>query len=101
MTKDVSKWQPLVKAGREAPTLRLEREADVLKPTSSLAGLTGSLQPQSAMERDIQAMLQAAGAVSGSKVEAAEEALALKVHIGHACCSACGQSNDVSWGTAV
>ena len=78
-TEEVSKWQAIVKANREAPTLHLNEGREPPKPASSIAALAANFQPQTAMEKDIEAMLQAAGAGSASKVEEGEEALALKV----------------------
>ena len=78
-TEEVTKWQPIVKANREAPTLHLNQVKDGPQRASSIAALTASFKPQTDMEKDIEAMLRAAGAGTSSKVEEGEEALALKV----------------------
>ena len=59
-SKDVSKWQPIVKANREAPTLRFSDGREEL-PGSSTAALAATHQPASQMEREI------AGATPGLK----------------------------------
>ena len=79
-SKDVTKWQAQVKANREAPTLDLtKQQREGPKGPNSLASLAAAFKPQSAMEQEIAAMLQAAGAGSDQQVEAAEEALVAQV----------------------
>ncbi|KAK9827643.1 hypothetical protein WJX81_002537 [Elliptochloris bilobata] len=76
--EEVSKWQPLVKAHREAPTLSfLAGHGDAGRPTTT-AALVASQAPADGMEAQVAALLVAAGADSGAAVEKAEEALALK-----------------------
>ncbi|KAK9812342.1 hypothetical protein WJX73_003829 [Symbiochloris irregularis] len=74
-TEEVSKWQDLVKANREAPTLdlaKLQQRGGPQAP-STIASMTAGFKPQSEMEKDIEAMLLAAQAAAGDKSEEAEE----------------------------
>ena len=83
-TEDVGKWGALVKRNREAPTLDLTAASKGPQRATTIAALNAGFKAQSAMERDIEAMLQAAGAGSSRAIEEAEEALALKVCGGRA-----------------
>ena len=78
-TKDVSKWQSIVKANREAPTLRFAAGNEDVPRTSTTGALIAKFQPSRDFEKEIAAMLAAAGAHNEQAVQEAEEALALKV----------------------
>eukprot|EP00873_Tetraselmis_striata_P003871 jgi/Tetstr1/424135/TSEL_014744.t1 len=77
--RDVTKWQPLVKANREAPTLKFDGPRDSLpRAAVSTASLAATFRPATGLEEEVAAMLEAAGASDGRAVEETEEALALK-----------------------
>ena len=78
-TKDVSKWQSIVKANREAPTLKFAAGNKDVPRTSTTGALIAKFQPSRDFEKEIAAMLAAAGAHNEQAVQEAEEALALKV----------------------
>ena len=78
-TKDVSKWQSIVKANREAPTLKFAAGNEDVPRTSTTGALIAKFQPSRDFEKEIAAMLAAAGAHNEQAVQEAEEALALKV----------------------
>ena len=78
-TKDVSKWQSIVKANREAPTLKFATGNEDVPRTSTTGALIAKFQPSRGFEKEIAAMLAAAGADNEQAVQEAEEALALKV----------------------
>lgn len=78
-TKDVTKWQNIVKANREAPTLKFATGREEVQRTSTTAALTAKFAPARDFEREIASMLEAAGAHNEQAVQEAEEALALKV----------------------
>lgn len=78
-TKDVSKWQSIVKANREAATLKFATGCEDVQRTSTTAALTAKFAPARDFEREIAGMLEAAGAHNEAAVQEAEEALALKV----------------------
>ena len=78
-TKDVSKWQSIVKANREAPTLRFAAGNEDVPRTSTTGALIAKFRPSRDFEKEIAAMLAAAGAHNEQAVQEAEEALALKV----------------------
>ncbi|BDA46715.1 probable U3 small nucleolar RNA-associated protein 14 homolog A [Coccomyxa sp. Obi] len=77
-TKDVTKWQSIVKANREAPTLKFATGREDVQRTSTTAALTAKFAPARDFEREIASMLEAAGAHNEQAVQEAEEALALK-----------------------
>ena len=75
----MTKWQQIVKANREAPTLRFERPGESLpRAAVSTASLAASFKPETDLEAEVAELLKAAGAHDGKAVEEAEEALALK-----------------------
>ena len=78
--RDVTKWTPIVRANREAPTLVFTAPRNDVPRTTTTAALTSKFQPSSGgMEAEVAAMLTAAGISSDRGVEDAEEALALQV----------------------
>ena len=78
--RDVTKWTPIVRANREAPTLVFTAPRNDVPRTTTTAALTSKFQPSSGgMEAEVAAMLTAAGISSDKGVEDAEEALALQV----------------------
>ena len=81
--EDITKWQPLVKANREAPTLEFKSGRDDVARSNSTAALAAKFVPGNDMEEQIAELLRAAGAHSGEAVEEAEEALALQVGVGY------------------
>lgn len=70
-----------MQANREAPTLRFTAATGEAGRASTTAALTAQFTPASTMEEEVAALLAGAGAHSGSAVEEAEEALAMKVCI--------------------
>jgi U3 small nucleolar RNA-associated protein 14 len=76
--KDVAKWIPLVKANREAPTLRFAADRAAVPRTASVAALAARHAPETAMEAEVAALLEAAGAHTARAVAEAERALAAK-----------------------
>ncbi|KAK9806336.1 hypothetical protein WJX72_010623 [[Myrmecia] bisecta] len=76
--KEVTKWQPVVKANREAPTIRFTSGREDIPKTNTTAAMASSFKPETDMEAEVAALLQAAGAHTGEAVEQQEEALALK-----------------------
>lgn len=78
-SKDVTKWQAMVKANREAPTLAFSKPRGAAGPATTTAALTAQFQPETDMEAQVAAMLRAAGVDSGKAVQDGEDALALKV----------------------
>ena len=81
--KDVTKWQSIVKANREAPTLKFASGNEDVPRTSSTSALTAKFAPSQDYEKEIAAMLEAAGAHNEKAVQESEEALALKVSPTH------------------
>lgn len=77
--KDVSKWQAIVKANREAPTLKFASGNEDVPRTSTTGALIAKFEPARDFEKEIAAMLEAAGAHNEQAVQEAEEVLALKV----------------------
>ncbi|GLC47246.1 hypothetical protein PLESTF_000895000 [Pleodorina starrii] len=78
--EDVTKWQSIVKANREAPTLRLVSGRNEVSRVSTTAALVAQHVPSAdnALEAEVAALLEAAGADSTKAIEEAEEQLALK-----------------------
>ena len=72
-------------ANREAPTLAFSKPRGGAAKATTTAALTAQLLPETDMEAEVAAMLQAAGVHSGKAVEEAEDALALKVGRLHKC----------------
>mmetsp|Transcript_37964 Transcript_37964/g.96008 ORF Transcript_37964/g.96008 Transcript_37964/m.96008 type:complete len:1095 (-) Transcript_37964:202-3486(-) len=77
-SKDVAKWQPLVKANREAPSLAFTAARDEVPRVNTTAALVAGHTPEEGMEAEVAALLQAAGAASAHAVAATEEALGAK-----------------------
>jgi hypothetical protein len=75
----VTKWQPIVKANREAPTLKFATGREDVPRTTTTAALTAKFAPSREFEKQIAELLQAGGAHNEQAVQEAEEALALKV----------------------
>lgn len=76
--KDITKWVPVVKAHREAPTLHFKADVSAVPRTVTTASLAAKHEPETAMEAEVAALLQAAGAQTAVAVAEAEEALAMK-----------------------
>lgn len=84
----MSKWQSIVKANREAPTLRFATGNEDVPRTSTTGALIAKFTPTQDFEKDIASMLEAAGAHNEQAVQEAEEALALKVsRLPSLCCA--------------
>ena len=66
-------------ANREAPTLAFSKPRGGAAKATTTAALTAQHLPETDMEAEVAAMLQAAGMHSAKAVEEAEDALALKV----------------------
>ncbi|KXZ48222.1 hypothetical protein GPECTOR_29g127 [Gonium pectorale] len=79
-SEEVTRWQPIVKANREAPTLRLVAGRDEVPRINTTAALVAQHTPSAdnALEAEVAALLNEAGAGSAEAIEEAEEALALK-----------------------
>jgi hypothetical protein len=73
---------PLVKAHREAPTLRFAADVAAVPRLASTATMVDRHQPETAMEAEVAALLERAGAHSARAVAEGEQALALKVRGG-------------------
>ncbi|GIL87950.1 hypothetical protein Vretifemale_15914 [Volvox reticuliferus] len=78
--KEVTKWQSIVKANREVPTLRLVSGRDQVPRVTTTAALVAQHTPSAdnALEAEVAALLQAAGVANTEAIEEAEEKLALK-----------------------
>ena len=59
-TEQITKWQPIVKANREAPTIRLTTERDIQRVTTA-AGLASKHEATTDFEKEVAALLKAAG----------------------------------------
>ncbi len=79
--KDVSKWQAIVKANREAPTVKFASGNEDVPRTSTIGALTAKFEPACDFEREIAAILEAAGAHNEQAVQDVEEVLALQVGV--------------------
>jgi U3 small nucleolar RNA-associated protein 14 len=69
---------PVVKAHREAPTLHFKADVSAVERTVTTASLAAKHEPETAMEAEVAALLQAAGVQTAVAVAEAEEALAMK-----------------------
>jgi hypothetical protein len=69
----------VVKANREAPSLRFTSDKAAVPRVTTTAALAAKHAPETAMEAEVAALLEAAGAHSARAVAEAEEALAMKV----------------------
>lgn len=58
--KQVTKWTPLVKANREAATLRLGADNDIARVTTA-AGIASKHEVATDFEREVAELLKAAG----------------------------------------
>ncbi|GIL67776.1 hypothetical protein Vafri_21053 [Volvox africanus] len=78
--KEVSRWQPIVKANREVPTLRLVSGRSHVHQVTNTAALVAQHTPSAdnALEAEVAALLQAAGVANSEAIEEAEEKMALK-----------------------
>ncbi|KAI3427018.1 hypothetical protein D9Q98_006960 [Chlorella vulgaris] len=76
--READKWLPIVKANREAPTLRFTADKAAVPRTTTTAAIAAKHQPENDMENEVAALLQAAGAHSAKAVAEAEEALSMK-----------------------
>lgn len=77
--KDIEKWMPFVKANREAPTLHFKSDQSAVPKSTTTASIAAKHQPETPMEAEVAALLQAAGADTASAVTEAEEALSMKL----------------------
>jgi U3 small nucleolar RNA-associated protein 14 len=68
-----------LQANREAPTLAFSKPRGGAAKATTTAALTAQFLPETDMEAEVAAMLQAAGMHSAKAVEESEDALALKV----------------------
>ncbi|PRW50835.1 U3 small nucleolar RNA-associated 14-like protein A [Chlorella sorokiniana] len=76
--KEADKWVPIVKANREAPTIRFTADKSAVPRVTTTAALAAKHRPETDMEAEVAALLQKAGAHSAKAVAEAEEALAMK-----------------------
>ncbi|KAI8110648.1 hypothetical protein M9435_002322 [Picochlorum sp. BPE23] len=77
--KDIQKWMPLVKAHREAPTLKFSSDKNLVTNTVSVAGIASKHQPETKMESEVAALLNAANAETAGAVAESEDALAMRM----------------------
>ena len=75
----MTKWQPIVRANREAPTLVFSAPTHEISNTNSTAALVGKFKAKSSMEEQVAQLLKAAGVQDDESAAQAEEALALQV----------------------
>ncbi|MEW5305610.1 MAG: hypothetical protein WDW36_008141 [Sanguina aurantia] len=78
--EELSRWQGLVKANREAPTIRFTAARDEVSRLETTAAIVSQFQadPGNEMESEVAALLEAAGAANSAAVEQAERALVAK-----------------------
>ncbi|GLI69141.1 hypothetical protein VaNZ11_013698 [Volvox africanus] len=78
--KEVSRWQSIVKANREVPTLRLVSGREQVPRVTNTAALVAqhTASADNALEAEVAALLQAAGVANTEAIEEAEEKMALK-----------------------
>jgi len=70
----VAKWQPIVKANREKPTLKFtDQERDKMQRKETIAAMNADFAPANDFEREIMAKLKEAGMASGKDVERGED----------------------------
>ncbi|GAQ90786.1 U3 small nucleolar RNA-associated protein 14 [Klebsormidium nitens] len=69
---DVAKWQPLVKANREAPTIVFSADKKGTVAQLSTAGMAAKFVPTTDLEKEISELLKESGAEDGRTVEAGE-----------------------------
>lgn len=69
---DVAKWQPLVKANREAPTIVFSADKKGTVAQCSTAGMTAKFVPTTDLEKEISELLKESGVEDGRTVEAGE-----------------------------
>lgn len=91
--KDAAKWQPLVKANREAATLRFTADRSATQQGGTLAALVDRHVPTTPMELEVAALLQRAGAHSDKALAEAENALVAKVGAGRGVAAAAVQGS--------
>ena len=69
----VTRWQPQVKANREAATLVFPTSRDAApRPAATTAALAAAFAPESALEMQVAQLLDAGGAATGAAVQRAE-----------------------------
>eukprot|EP00879_Flechtneria_rotunda_P019030 GHRR01019979.1.p1 GENE.GHRR01019979.1~~GHRR01019979.1.p1 ORF type:complete len:341 (+),score=185.00 GHRR01019979.1:544-1566(+) len=83
--QEVTKWQPIVKANREAPTLRFtSARPEVSAGAGSVSALVEGFAPDTSdpdgLEAQVAALLGAAGSVGAAAMAEAEEALTAKAY---------------------
>ncbi|KAL4441441.1 hypothetical protein ABPG77_001945 [Micractinium sp. CCAP 211/92] len=76
--KEADKWLPIVKANREAATIRFTADKSAVPRVTTTAALAAQHRPETDMEAEVAALLASAGAHSAQAVAEAEEALAMK-----------------------
>ena len=70
----VTKWQPIVKANREKPTLKFtDQERDKMQRKETIAAMNADFQPANDFEKEIMAKLKEAGMATGKDVERGED----------------------------
>ena len=70
----MSKWQPIVKANREKPTLKFtDQERDKMQRKETIAAMNADFQPANDFEKEIMAKLKEAGMATGKDVERGED----------------------------
>eukprot|EP00241_Pyramimonas_parkeae_P015714 CAMPEP_0114323624 /NCGR_PEP_ID=MMETSP0059-20121206/27998_1 /TAXON_ID=36894 /ORGANISM="Pyramimonas parkeae, Strain CCMP726" /LENGTH=481 /DNA_ID=CAMNT_0001451959 /DNA_START=45 /DNA_END=1487 /DNA_ORIENTATION=+ len=70
-SQEVGRWQAQIKANREAPSLDFVVKSQM--PRASTAGWAATTKPETEMELEIAAMLEAGGVASGRAAQEAEE----------------------------
>ncbi|GAX85472.1 hypothetical protein CEUSTIGMA_g12888.t1 [Chlamydomonas eustigma] len=76
--EEVTKWQSIVKANREAPTLVFTSARGEVGRINTTQAIVAQHTPETALEEEVAALLEKAGAASAKAVQEAEEKLALK-----------------------
>jgi U3 small nucleolar RNA-associated protein 14 len=70
--QDIARWQPLVKANREAPTIVFSDDNKGTVQQLSTAGMTAKFVPTTDLEKEISELLKESGVEDGRTVEAGE-----------------------------
>ena len=72
LVQDVTKWQAVVKANREVATLSFPHRRDGAPRKNTTQAIVADFRPESALEAEVAALLEAAGAASGKDLASAE-----------------------------
>jgi U3 small nucleolar RNA-associated protein 14 len=86
--KDISRWTPLIKANREAATLRLKQDSEVTRVTSA-AGLASRHEAMSNFEKEVASLLQEAGHASAASVQQVSSKYLVSTQLRHLSLSCC------------